>query len=67
MEPFEAHPVRIGAFCDKNPTLPESMQPKPAETSRLLDGLEKRHKDSKEQIANALSFKGYRMEADGIV
>ena len=67
MEPFEAHPVRIGAFCDKNPTLPESMQPKPAETSRLLDGLEKRHKDSKEQIANALSFKGYRKEADGNV
>ena len=28
MEPFTARPLKIGAFCDKNPALPVSMQPK---------------------------------------
>lgn len=42
MEPFTARPLKIGAFCDKNPSLPVSMQPKEAESSRLLDALEKK-------------------------
>ena len=41
MEPFTARPLKIGAFCDKNPALPVSMQPKEAESSRLLDALER--------------------------
>lgn len=39
MEPFTAHPLKIGAFCDKNPSLPVSMQPKEAGFSRLLEAL----------------------------
>lgn len=42
-EPFTAEPVKIGAFCDKALTLPESMVPKEAETSRMLDALAKQH------------------------
>lgn len=46
MEPFTARPLKIGAFCDKNPALPVSMQPKEAESSRLLDALEKKQAQS---------------------
>ena len=36
-EPFTAQPVRIGEFCDKNPTLPAAMQEQTPTTSRFLD------------------------------
>lgn len=62
MEPFVAKPVRIGAFCDKTPTLPISMQPKETDTSRLLDALEKRYEESHQQLAGAISFAGLRKE-----
>lgn len=57
--PFTARPVRIGAFCDKNPTLPVSMQPEVPESSRFLDALEKKHEQTKKLAANAISFAGY--------
>ena len=36
-EPFTTQPVRIGEFCDKNPTLPAAMQEQTPTTSRFLD------------------------------
>jgi len=57
--PFTAKPVRIRAFCDKNPTLPVSMQPEVPESSRFLDALEKKHEQTKELVANAISFSTY--------
>lgn len=62
MEPFTAHPLKIGAFCDKNPPLPVSMQPKEAESSRLLDALEKKQAQSMQRRADAISFGSYRKD-----
>ena len=40
------------------------MQPAVPETSRMLDVLEKQHKEHQEKMANAISFGAYRKEAD---
>lgn len=64
MEPFEARPLKIGAYCDKNPTLPISMQEAPAVSSRLLDGLEARHAEQKARMADAISFADLKEVAD---
>lgn len=56
MDPFTAMPVRIGEFCDKKPALPVSMQAQEAASSRLLDALEKKHRESQERTADAISY-----------
>lgn len=61
MEPFTAKPLQIGEFCDRNETLPISVQ-KAAETSRFLDALETKHEQSKTRLADAISFASYRKE-----
>lgn len=66
MEPFEARPLKIGAYCDKNPTLPISMQEVPATSSRLLDGLEARHAEQKARMADAISFADLKEVADHV-
>ena len=66
-EPFTARPLKIGSYCDKNPTLPVSMQEQKPSTSRFLDALEIQHEKNREQVANAISFASYRKEADGNV
>mgnify|MGYP003300333921 FL=1 len=66
-EPFTAKPLKIGSYCDKNPTLPVSMQEQKPTTSRFLDALEFQHEKNREQVANAISFASYRKEADGNV
>lgn len=60
IEPFTAHPLKIGSFCDKTPEVPASMSAVEPESSRLLEGLEKRQKARAEQRANAISFSSYR-------
>ena len=55
-EPFTTQPVRIGEFCDKNPTLPAAMQEQTPTTSRFLDALEKKHSESTRQMADAISL-----------
>lgn len=62
--PFTARPVKIGAFCDKNPTLPVSIQSETPESSRFLDALEKKHEQTKALVANAISFTNYGKEED---
>ena len=66
-EPFTARPLKIGSYCDKNPTLPISMQEQKPTTSRFLNALEAQHEKNREQVANAISFASYRKEADGNV
>ena len=66
-EPFTARPLKIGSYCDKNPTLPVSMQGQKPSTSRFLDALEIQHEKNREQVANAISFASYRKEADSNV
>lgn len=54
--PFIARPVRIGSFCDKAPALPVSIQAQEASSSRLLNALEKKHEESRERTADAISY-----------
>ena len=56
IEPFTARPVRIGEFCDKTQALPVSMQLRDAASSRLLDALEKKHGESGQRNADAISY-----------
>ena len=63
-EPFTARPLKIGSYCDKNPTLPISMQEQKPSTSRFLDALENRHAQTQRQMADAISFASYRKEAN---
>lgn len=60
---FAAEPVKIGAFCNKTPALPESMRIKETESSRFLDALEKKQEQSRNRRADAISFGAYREEA----
>ena len=64
---FTARPLRIGSYCDRSPSLPVSMQEQRPTTSRFLDALEIQHRKNREQLADAISFAGYRKEADGNV
>lgn len=58
--PFQAAPLRIGGYCDQKPALPVSMLAVEPETSRFLDALEKKHRESARKRADAISFGGYR-------
>jgi transposase InsO family protein len=60
--PFTAEPLKIGAFCDKNPTLPVSMQEAVPESSRLLAALEKKRGKSQNRMADAISFGQFRKD-----
>lgn len=60
--PFEAGPVKIGEFCSKTPALPVSMQEQETEASRFLSALEKKHAQSRQQVADAISFGQYRKD-----
>ena len=59
-EPFTAVPVKIGPYCDKNPTLPASMQEQNPTTSRFLNALEAKHEQEQSRMADAISFTSYR-------
>lgn len=60
MEPFPAHPLEIGGYCDPRPALPVSLQAAEPETSRFLDALEKQHAESVKRRADAISFGHYK-------
>lgn len=62
LEPFLTAPVKIGAFCDKSPALPLSMQEQEPETSRFLDALERKNEQSRQQRADAISFGEFRKD-----
>ena len=53
---------QIGPFCDKAPSLPLSMQEQETESSRMLAALEKKHVQSRQQRADAISFGEYRKD-----
>lgn len=63
-ESFQASPVKIGEYCDKNATLPAAMQKQEPTTSRFLDALEAKHEEHRQQMADAISFEAYRKEVD---
>ena len=59
MDAILAHPVKIGAFASKMPERPVGMTNQLPETSRFLDALEKKYRESHRQTAQALSFADY--------
>ena len=65
--PFKSKPLVIGEYCDSKTPLPASMSAVEPETSRFLDALEKRHKDSVKRRADAISFGSYRKEVSSDV
>lgn len=67
MDPIHAKPVTISAYAKKVPPVPVGMTDKVPETSRFLDALEKRYKEENRMMADAISFGGYRKEADSHV
>jgi len=62
MEPFEAKALVIGEFCKTGPKIPEHLLPTEPETSRFLNGLEKKYESQKELRASAISFGSYKKE-----
>ncbi|MBO5292492.1 MAG: transposase family protein [Lachnospiraceae bacterium] len=62
IEPFNAEPLKMGSFCDKNPSLPVSMQETEPESSRFLNVLEKKQEQSRRQMADAISFGQFRKD-----
>lgn len=63
---FRSVLLRAGAFdrcyCAQTPALPPAMQAETPKTSRLLDALEARHKESKRLMTDAISFANYGKE-----
>ncbi|MFD0959019.1 Mu transposase C-terminal domain-containing protein [Paenibacillus chungangensis] len=66
-EPWKARELVIGERSGKRPTLPEHLQPKPSDASRLLRGAEKKHDQRREQQIPAISFRAIRKEGEGHV
>ena len=55
---FTASPVRIGEYCVREIPVPRAVAEEPA-TSRFLDVLEKKHKESQKKLADAISYSDY--------
>ena len=66
IEAFEAKPLDIGSYCDKTPTLPQSMQEAEAKTSRLLDALEKHRNENRQMRTDAISFSSFGKEGSDV-
>ena len=62
MESFKARPLSIRPFVGKKQELPQSMQPAVPSTSRMLDGLEKKHEKMISAAADAISFASFKKE-----
>jgi hypothetical protein len=57
--PFIAKKLLIGENCGSRRKVPEGMQAKKPETSRLLDALEKKRKERNPDPGIATAFKGF--------
>ncbi len=58
--PWKAKQLTIGEHTGKRPKLPDCLQPKPAETSRLLRAAASQNEQRKELQAPAVSYRGVR-------
>jgi transposase InsO family protein len=59
VSPFMAKKLIIGENCGAGRSLPENMQIKTPDTSRLLDALEKKHKENRPDSLIATAFRGF--------
>lgn len=60
---FSARALKIGEYCAKKPAIPVSMLPVEPETSRFLAALQRKHEETKQHNADAISFAAFRKEA----
>ena len=60
---FTAKPLQIGEYCAQKPVLPASMLPVEPESSRFLAALQRKHEETKQHKADAISFAAFRKEA----
>ena len=60
---FTAKPLQIGEYCAQKPVLPASMLPVEPESSRFLAALQRKHEETKQHNADAISFAAFRKEA----
>lgn len=60
--PITAYPLAIPEFCDRSPSVPASMQEKEPETSRFLDALKQKARESRQQRMGAISFSDFGKE-----
>lgn len=67
VQPFEAEPMVIGEHCGKKTALPEHMQEKEPESSRMLEALLRKNREEKQNAQGAISFGAYRKEVPGNV
>jgi putative transposase len=65
-EPFFVKPLEIGPFCGVRKEIPEEKKLLDAESSRLLEGLDKSNNTKRTSTAIATSFRRIR-EVDGNV
>lgn len=60
--PWTAKQLVIGERAGKRPPMPEYLQPRPAESSRLLAAATRKNRQRKEQQAPAISFRAVNKE-----
>lgn len=60
--PWTAKQLVIGERAGKRPLMPEHLQPRPAESSRLLAAATRKNRQRKEQQAPAISFRAVNKE-----
>lgn len=60
MEPFQASPLRIGAYCGPKQPVPPHICASEPETSRFLNALEKNYLESAKRRTDAISFGEYK-------
>lgn len=65
IESFTAEPLVIKPFCDPTPAIPHAL--KETDHSRLLAGLERKHKEATDKVADAISFDKYFKGGDSNV
>ena len=66
-QPWQAQPLTIGERAGQRPKMPDTMQPLPAESSRLLTAAKGRNQQRKIDQAPAISYRTVRKEGDGRV
>ena len=64
LDVIQAHPVKIGPHASKEPVLPAGMTESRPDRSRFLDALEKKYREERKLMANALSFGDYGKDGE---
>ncbi|QSO53172.1 hypothetical protein JZ785_04620 [Alicyclobacillus curvatus] len=67
LKPWKAKELVIGKYAGQRPKLPEYLNAEPADSSRLLEAAEQKHKERQEQIKPVVSYNAVWKEENGNV